>query len=135
MIYQWGNIPMVLQDRRMEHYFHNCRGGAPEAPLIEWATTLVNWDTQRLPRFVDIGAHVGTWTAQFAARGALVDAFEPNPEIFRCLQASIGLNGWKVATHNIAKTTQRPYRPRIPTAVAGVSSVASRTLRCPRRSL
>lgn len=50
---------------------------------------LVGKDPNNLRTVVDAGAHVGMWTAQFAARAHTVLAFEPVPSTFECLQANV----------------------------------------------
>ena len=44
---------------------------------------------------VDVGAHIGRFSLAAARAGASVVAVEPNPETFRVLAASVGLNGFR----------------------------------------
>jgi FkbM family methyltransferase len=68
-------------------YFDAC-GGAPEAPLIAWAETLISLSDA----FVDVGAHIGSWSLYFALRGHHVHAFEAHPELAGFVQRGAELN-------------------------------------------
>jgi len=70
----------LLRDAEEEAYFAR-HGGAPEAPLIDWATQFIALDET----FVDIGAHVGTWTQHFALKCKQVHAFEPQQTTYERL--------------------------------------------------
>lgn len=59
----------------------------PASAPKDWATLLPLLDLGPEEIAVDGGANVGVVTAQLAARGATVYAFEPNPHAFRVLQA------------------------------------------------
>jgi FkbM family methyltransferase len=78
---------LVLQDA--EHVaFYDRNNGTPERGLIEWVR---GW----LPpgeTFVDVGAHVGSWTVGLADVATKVIAFEPNRTSFYQLCAAIVLN-------------------------------------------
>jgi FkbM family methyltransferase len=78
----------VLPSEGNVAYFAS-HGGAPEAPLIAWAETL-------MPRggfFVDVGAHVGTWSIVFGLKGHYVHSFEAQPWLARLCNAGLKLNG------------------------------------------
>lgn len=68
-------------------YFDAC-GGAPEAPLIAWAETLISPSDA----FVDVGAHIGSWSLYFALRGHHVHAFEAHPELAGFVHDGAALN-------------------------------------------
>jgi FkbM family methyltransferase len=50
---------------------------------------------------IDCGANVGAITLQFAEKGAIVHAFEPDPDAFRALQSNVG-HLRNVVLHNAA---------------------------------
>ncbi len=80
----------ALLDQDMVNHFSSCPGGTPEAPLIDWA-----WSVVGKPGglFLDIGSHVGSWGLPFAMAGMNTIAFEANTTIANLLQESIFLNG------------------------------------------
>jgi FkbM family methyltransferase len=61
--------------------------GSYERGIIEWALELMDSATI----FVDIGAHVGTYSLAFAQRCAAVHSFECSPKTFNYLCANIAL--------------------------------------------
>ena len=61
--------------------------GSYEQRLIDWAVGLIDPDTL----FLDIGAHVGTYSLAFATRCAGVHSFECSPKTFNYLCANIAL--------------------------------------------
>lgn len=72
-------------------------GDIPEKNLIEWAMEFVNKDSI----FVDIGAHVGTWSIPFALKCKKVYAFEAQRDTFYKLCGGIALNNLdNVYAHN-----------------------------------
>jgi FkbM family methyltransferase len=88
----------VLRDAEEEAYFAR-HGGAPEAQLIEWARQFIALDEM----FVDIGAHIGTWTQDFAPRCKRAHAFEPQRGTWERLVEGIRVAGLKgVTCHNVA---------------------------------
>lgn len=62
---------------------------SPEYPLITWARENYAKPEQD---FIDVGAHVGTWTLAFAKHVKRVFAFEPNRKPFALLCAGVALN-------------------------------------------
>ena len=63
--------------------------GIAEKPLIEWfCATFVKPDKV----FLDIGAHVGTYTLTCAPNAARTHAFECNPKVFCYLAANVALH-------------------------------------------
>jgi FkbM family methyltransferase len=76
----------ILRDDEEAAYFTR-HGGAPEAPLIDWATQFVCSDQS----LIDIGAHVGSWTQHFARKGGRVYAFEPQRTTYERLCEGIRL--------------------------------------------
>jgi FkbM family methyltransferase len=71
-----------------------------EHHLINWALTMMD----PTKTFVDIGAHVGTWTLKFASACERVHSFEATPRTFNYLCGNIALNGLdeKVFPHHVA---------------------------------
>ena len=74
--------------------------GPYEQSIIDWATTLIDPKTV----FVDIGAHVGTYSLSFAKACAGVYSFECSPKTFNYLCANIALQGldYKITPHRTA---------------------------------
>jgi len=88
----------VLRDLDEVAYFTR-HGGAPEAALIDWATQLVRPHES----FVDVGAHVGSWTQHFAQKCREVHAFEPQRSTYDRLCAGIRQAGLpNVTCHAVA---------------------------------
>ena len=83
-------------------YFDACEGGAPEAPHIAWAESLLAPGEV----FVDVGAHVGTWAIYFALRGHPTYAFEAHPEIARMLRAGAALCNVDISVGEYALSDQ-----------------------------
>ena len=84
-----GVRPLFVLPSEGNVAYFDSHGGAPEAPLIAWAETL-------MPRggfFVDVGAHVGTWSIIFGLKGHHVAAFEAQPWLARLCDAGLVLNG------------------------------------------
>jgi len=52
--------------------------------------------------FVDVGASTGWFSIPMALRGHKVEAFEPNPAVFRRLSDNADLNGAVIAMHHAA---------------------------------
>ena len=75
-------------------------GGAPEATLIAWATSLI----APYQTFIDVGAHVGTWAQHFATTCRSVHAFEPQQSTYDRLREGVRLAklGDVVTCHNTA---------------------------------
>src|SRR6185436_6221997 len=74
----------LLRDAAEEAYFAR-HGGAPEAELIAWATQFIARDET----FVDVGAHIGSWTQHFALKCKQVHAFEPQRSTFERLRDGV----------------------------------------------
>jgi len=88
----------LLRDEAEEAAFAE-RGGAPEAPLITWAASLL------MPgqTFVDVGAHVGTWAQHLAQKCRRVQAFEPQRRTFERLEGGVQRAKLSnVTCHNVA---------------------------------
>lgn len=94
---------IILRDDAERRYFADS-GGAPEAPLIAWATQFL--DPSKV--FVDVGAHVGTWALTMASRCEGVYAFEPQRSSFYRLCGGIALSELNnVEAHNVALSNYR----------------------------
>ena len=74
--------------------------GSYEQSIIAWATTLIDPKTI----FLDIGAHVGTYSLAFAKACAGVHSFECSPKTFNYLCANIALRGldYQITPHRTA---------------------------------
>jgi FkbM family methyltransferase len=74
--------------------------GNYESSIIEWAKTLIDPSTI----FLDIGAHVGTYSLEFAKVCAGVHSFECSPKTFNYLCANIALRdlNYKITPHRTA---------------------------------
>jgi FkbM family methyltransferase len=92
-------LPSPAEDTTAPHYFffHEpsvaswfFRDGIAERALINWVgTNLID----PAHAFVDIGAHVGTYTWICGKRAAHTYAFECNPTVFCYLAANVALHG------------------------------------------
>ena len=86
--------------------------GRYERDLVDWAIQFASPDKQ----FVDIGAHMGSWTLVLAEHFREVHAFEPQRLIYQQLCGNVSLNGLtNVFAHNVGidvaptrLTLQRP---------------------------
>lgn len=74
--------------------------GSYEDPLIQWAKSLIDSSTV----FVDIGAHIGTYSLELATRCAGVYSFECFPKTFNYLCANIAARelDLKITPHRTA---------------------------------
>jgi hypothetical protein len=72
----------------------------PETAVIQWCKQFINRDKT----FVDIGAHIGTYTWNIAPHFKHTYSFEPTPLIYNFLCSNILIKGLsdKVTTHNTA---------------------------------
>lgn len=105
--------------------------GAYEQSIIDWAKTLI--DPSKL--FLDIGAHVGTYSLGFANACAGVHSFECSPKTFNYLCANIALRGldYKITPHRTAlgdTTGTIPYYIRSPDG-GGNSCIDFKDRECP----
>lgn len=76
------------------------QNGFAERSIIDWAVTLIDPNKT----FVDIGAHVGTYSTSFAKKCSKVVSFEACPKTFNYLCANLALRGleYKVTPHRVA---------------------------------
>ena len=112
----------LLRDAAEEAYFSR-HGGAPEAPLIEWATQFIAHDET----FVDIGAHVGTWAQHFALKCKQVHAFEPQPSTYERLLGGARLAKLRnVTCHDVALGSQGELDLHIVSVDGGGSTLRHR---------
>jgi len=98
--------------------------GNYEQSIIEWATTLIDPSTI----FLDIGAHIGTYSLQFAKVCAGVHSFECSSKTFNYLCANIGLQkqDYKITPHRTAlgdSIGTIPYYLRSPSDGGGNSCI------------
>lgn len=68
--------------------------GIYERPLVDWAAQFI----QRGSHFVDVGAHIGSWTLVLAPHASKVTAFEPQKMRYYQLCGGIALNGFEHVT-------------------------------------
>jgi FkbM family methyltransferase len=94
-----GEAAIVFPEFHTAKWIYEC--GVPEQSLIEWVR-----DTYVRPDkvFVDIGAHIGTYSLACASRAAHTYAFECSPKTFCFLAANVALRGlWdKITPHRTA---------------------------------
>lgn len=77
--------------------------GRYERDLVDWARQLLSAEQQ----FVDIGAHMGSWTLIMAQHAREVHAFEPQRLIYQQLCGNVALNGLSnVYAYNIGLDEQ-----------------------------
>jgi FkbM family methyltransferase len=99
--------------------------GNYEQSLIEWAASLIDPTTL----FLDIGAHVGTYSLFIAKRCAGVHSFECGPKTFNYLCANIAIQDMDshITPHRIAlgsKPGHTPYYLHAPKDGGGNSCIA-----------
>ncbi len=82
---------MVSSNFNVHQYGRGVRFRPFEQNLIEWATELL------IPGklFVDIGAHIGTYSLQYAALGYNVRAFEAKRSTFELLRCGVVINNFQ----------------------------------------
>lgn len=92
-----GERVVIFQDN-LRPYFAN---GTPEESLIQWAASEF---TDPRKSFIDVGAHVGSWTITLAPKFAHVYSFEPQRDPFYCLCGGVALSGLseRVTARNLA---------------------------------
>lgn len=98
-----GVSPYFYLPREEDIDYFEQSGGAPEAPLIEWASQFL------VPNraFFDIGSHVGTWGITYAMLGAQTFAFEANPSIAELCKMGFAANGLFPSCTNVALSNKR----------------------------
>lgn len=89
---------LLFPERQIAYDFANT--GIYERHLIDWAISMM--DPTKV--FVDIGAHVGTWSLPFAKKCAHVHSFECCPRTYNILCGNIALRelDYKITTHATA---------------------------------
>jgi len=82
-------------------HFDENDGGLPEIDLITFVRAQLSNPTKN---FVDIGAHIGSYTFELASAFKHVYSFEPAKEAYNYLCSNITLKGLtpKTTTHNVA---------------------------------
>ena len=77
--------------------------GIPEVHLINWSLENL---IQKEKVFIDIGAHIGTWSIKFGANKKIskVYSFEPQKDTYSALVAGVALNDLvdKITTYRLA---------------------------------
>ena len=121
VFFRLRNDCLVFPDDSTIAYDFAARGNY-EQSIIAWATTLIDPKTI----FLDIGAHVGTYSLAFAKVCAGVHSFECSPKTFNYLCANIALQGLdsKITPHRTAlghMTGTTSYYIRSPTDGGGNS--------------
>jgi FkbM family methyltransferase len=94
-----GHSVLFFPEKTVAEWFFN--KGIAEKPLIEWfCKTFI----QPNKVFLDIGAHVGTYTLECAPHALHTHAFECNPKVFCYLAANTALHQLesKVTVHSCA---------------------------------
>lgn len=89
---------LFFPEKQIAYDFANT--GVYERSLIDWALAMM--DPTKV--FIDIGAHVGTWTLPFAKQCAGVHSFECCPRTHNFLCANVALRGldYDVTIHKTA---------------------------------
>lgn len=83
-----SGFPTVILGYSAENTSHIVPGRY-ERDLVDWALQLAPKDKQ----FVDVGAHMGSWTLVMASHFREVHAFEPQRLIYQQLCGNVALNG------------------------------------------
>jgi FkbM family methyltransferase len=104
----------------------------PEEMLIKWCLS------DLMPKgknFVDVGAHVGTWTMWFARskKCAHVYSFECQKQTFECLCANLVLNGVsdKVSVERVAITSPEKSETNVELKIISADGGGSSTVSLP----
>ena len=89
---------LLFPEKTIAYDFANT--GIYERQLIDWALTLMD----PTKYFIDIGAHVGTWSLPFAKHCKHVHSFECTPRTYNFLCGNIALHNVdnKITTHKTA---------------------------------
>jgi FkbM family methyltransferase len=112
----------LLRDQDEAAYFAR-HGGAPEAALIDWATQIVRSDQS----FIDVGAHIGSWSQHFAQKCKRVYAFEPQRATFARLREGIRRSGLSnISCHEVAIGTSGDADLHVLSADGGGSTLHPR---------
>lgn len=85
--YYLDDARALIVQHDIAFYFAN---GTPEESLIQWVAEQF---TDPRKSFIDVGAHVGSWTITLAPKFAHVYAFEPQRDPFYCLCGGVALSG------------------------------------------
>jgi FkbM family methyltransferase len=98
---------LLFPERQIAHDFARYKNY--EHDLIRWAVGMM--DPSKV--FLDIGAHVGTWSLAFAKNCAKVHCFEPTPRTFNYLCGNIALNNLddRIVAHNLALAEKEGRMP------------------------
>lgn len=92
-----------INDKDVGHWM--CFSGIAELPIIEWCKeNFINENST----FVDIGAHIGTYTWILGDKAKHTYSFECNKEVYNCLCANIYLKNLsnKIDTYNIGLSSE-----------------------------
>jgi FkbM family methyltransferase len=89
-----------LLPEAMIQYLQVPTNAVPESDIIQWAKKFGNKDKT----FIDVGAHIGTYTWNLASEFKHTHSFEPTKETYNYLCSNILLKNLslKVTTHNTA---------------------------------
>lgn len=82
--YKINDKAFIVNDPNVE-WMSKC--GIPEHSLIDWC----NDTFMKGGNFVDIGAHIGTWSWIIGERASHTYSFECNPDIYNILCANMGI--------------------------------------------
>lgn len=116
----------LLVPASLYQYFTEETGGMPERSLIEWARGLLKPDKL----FVDVGAHIGTYSLSYAKSVRGVVAFEPGRDAYYSLCGGIVLSGANnVTAHQVALGSVGRPRGRMQPFVVPHSGGGLSTLR------
>jgi FkbM family methyltransferase len=68
-----------------------------------WEAWITAWMMRELRgrAFVDVGANMGYYTLLAASMGCPTIAFEPQPQLVRCVEASLEINGWSEDVYTV----------------------------------
>jgi FkbM family methyltransferase len=83
----------------------------PDFKLIDWCHQFLSKDTC----FIDIGAHIGSYSIHLSLHCQRVYSFEPQRLIYNALSGGIAINGLtNIHTYNIALGSSSCERKRVP---------------------
>lgn len=91
-----GGVDLTVCGRAEDPYFS---GASADDPLMFCLGRIKQHSV-----VLDVGANIGLTAAAFASQGAVVHCFEPDPSVFRYLQATIDANGFgqRITAHHLA---------------------------------
>lgn len=100
MVYKWNrrHSTFVFHNKEISYYLHDLPELGPPIFFMENDREIIDkyMVLNKNKVFLDLGAHIGSWTLPALSTGATVIAIEPHPIIARCLLENIQLNSYNI---------------------------------------